>query len=220
MRPLATVLVDQSHRQAWSIDPDTAKRMNPANPADAGYTRAAESLERAGFPVTAHAEGEITPRTLESVDVLVLPHCATDEWESTTEVGSPVYSPAEIQAIEDFVRGGGGLVILAETEQAKYGNSLAEIAERFGITIRNATVQDPGECYRDVATWVLAQSTPKTVWDPWAGVRQACLYRAGALDVGDGGDAHVVMARTSPTASPAGAALIAGALSDLSLIHI
>ena len=49
---------------------------------------------------------------------------------------------AEIDAIEAFVRGGGGLIVLGETEQEKYGNNLNELLARFGIEIENATVQD------------------------------------------------------------------------------
>ena len=39
MRPLARVLIDESHRQAWSTRPEVAAAMNPVNPADASYAR-------------------------------------------------------------------------------------------------------------------------------------------------------------------------------------
>ena len=164
MRPLATVLVDESHRQAWSTRSDVAARMNPGNPADAGLTMAAAALADAGMPVVAHVDGLLTASVLESADVLVLPHCATDDWETTTGVGSPVYTGSEIDAIEAFVRSGGGLVILAETEQAKYGNSLADIAARFGITIRNATVQDTVDRFKDVPTWIRVKPVGASRW--------------------------------------------------------
>ena len=35
MRPVARVLIDESHRQAWTTRPEVALRMAPANPADA-----------------------------------------------------------------------------------------------------------------------------------------------------------------------------------------
>ena len=47
MFTIAQVMFDESHRQAWSIRPEAAATMNPANPADAGYLRAAEELRRA-----------------------------------------------------------------------------------------------------------------------------------------------------------------------------
>ena len=213
MFTIAQVMFDESHRQAWSIRPEAAATMNPANPADAGYLRAAEELRRAGFAVGAHVAGELTATSLAGVDVLVLPHCSVDEWESTTGIGSPVYTPTEITTIEAFVRDGGGLVILAETEQAKYGNSLADIAACFGVQIGNATVQDPVARFNGVSTWVLAQPRRSAAWDLWAGVDEACLYRAGTLTLtsnaeGDDGIGELV-AVSSDNASPAAAGLIA-----------
>lgn len=212
-RPIAHVLVDQAHRQAWTVDAAEAAQMNPANPGDASYAQAVATLEAAGFPVAAHREGLITDDVLATTDVLVLPHCADDDWEATTGVGSPRYSPAEQEAIERFVRRGGGLVVLAETEQQKYGNSFGEIAARFGIVIGNATVQDPGHNFRNVATWPLVQPVPHPRWDPWAGVPDAALYRAGVLDV-PADDDHAVFGRTFPDAQPAQRPVIAAATAD------
>jgi hypothetical protein len=161
--------------------------------------------------VSLHTAGPLTAEALAAVSVLVLPHCADDEWEATTGVGSPVYAPEEIAAIEGHVRGGGGLVLLAETEQAKYGNSLGEIAERFGVRVLNTTVQDSHQRLRDVPTWVLAQPVADPRWDVWAQVRSACLYRAGALEpLAGSADEAVVFARSSASATPAGAPLIVG----------
>ena len=210
MRPLARVLVDEGHRQAWSIRPEVASAMSPANPADSSYAEAARTLESAGFAVTAHIEGPITPDALMGIDVLVLPHCSDDAWEATVATGSPVYSEAEIAAIEEFVVAGGGLVILAETEQAKYGNNLASMSERFGIGIVNATAQDPVSRFNDVSTWVVLEPSAAHGCDIFAGGGEAVFYRAGALRLAaDAADTYV-FARTSATASPAGAPLLAG----------
>jgi Family of unknown function (DUF6421) len=56
--------------------------------------------------------------------------------------GSPLLSAAELEAIEAFVRGGGGLVVLGEEEQDKYANNLNALLERFGIQIANDAVSD------------------------------------------------------------------------------
>ena len=155
MRVIARVLFDESHRQAWSTRPEVAARMQPANPADCGLIEAARTLQTAGFDVAVHESVPLCPDVLARADVLVLPHCSSDDWETTTGHGSPEYSAAEITAIEAFVLAGGGLVILAETEQPKYGNSFAAIAARFCIEIENATVQDPVHRFRDVSTWIV-----------------------------------------------------------------
>ncbi|MHB1066726.1 MAG: DUF6421 family protein, partial [Candidatus Nanopelagicales bacterium] len=181
MRPLARVLVDESHRQAWSTRPRVAARMNPVNPADASYAQATSAAERAGLSVGVHEAGPLIDQVLAGVDVLVLPHAAEDAWEHTTGSGSPRLGADELDAIARFVGGGGGLVILAETEQAKYGNNLADLALRFGIAIDNVTVQDPGRCFKDVPTWVMADLVRGPRHDLTARVGGACFYRAGGL---------------------------------------
>lgn len=207
MRPLVRVLVDESHRQAWSIRPEIAAAMSPANPADSSYAVAAERLRDAGFTVRAQVDGPLTTEVLADVDVLVLPHCSTDEWEATVGAGDPTYADTEIAAIENFVRAGGGLVILAETEQAKYGNNLTAIAQRFGIEIANSTVQDPTRRFNDVSTWPLLDFSAARGSDVFAGVESACVYRAGHLVTPE---EAFVFARTYDSASPAHAVVIAG----------
>lgn len=210
MRPIARVMFDESHRQAWSVRPEVAAQMSPANPADSGYVQAAAMLQRQGFPVTVHAEGPLTEEVLAATDVLVVPHCSQDEWEATTGVGSPKFTAAELDAVEQFVRAGGGLVVLAESEQPKYGNSLAELAARFGVIVENATVQDPVARHNGVSTWVIAQPSGAGAWDLWAGVEAACFYRTGVLTVAAGAADDVSLAAvTSASAAPAGAGLIA-----------
>ena len=207
MRPLARVLIDESHRQAWSIRQEVAASMSPANPADSSYATAAEILRTAGMQVAAHVDGPLTSQVLAGVDVLVLPHCSEDEWESTVGVGSPAYTEAEIADIERFVRGGGGLIVLTETEQPKYGNNLAAITELFGIGVVNATVQDPVHRFNDVSHWPLLDFAPARGSDVFAGVSAACVYRAGALRAPT--EAYV-FATTSSTAAPALAPVIVG----------
>ncbi len=216
MRPLARVLIDESHRQAWSTRPEMAAVMNPVNPADASYADAANAAARAGLLVDVHVSGPIDDAALLGVDVLVLPHAADDAWEHTTGVGSPRLTADELDAIERHVLAGGGLVILAETEQVKYGNNFADLAARFGIAIDNTTVQDPEHAFKDVPTWVLADLVQGPRHDLTAQVSQACFYRAGTLHAVAAGDVLGLetIARTSQTADPARAGLIMSSTLD------
>lgn len=207
MRNLGVVLVDEAHRQAWSTRPEIAARMNPQAPADAGYVTAAETLRTAGYEVRAHEDGLLTPEALADVDVLVIPHCSDEEWETTTGVGSPIHCAEELAAIEDFVAAGGGLIVLAETEQKKYGNVLGDLAGRFGIEVVSTTVQDPVHRFKDVSTWVLGQPGPKNEHDLLTEVSGACFYRAGVLQLNSPKALPVLV--TSSDATVAGAPLIA-----------
>lgn len=206
MRPIARVLIDESHRQAWSIRPELAARMRPTNPADASYARAAQAARELGLEIDVHADGHLDAEALAGVDALVIPHCADDAWEHTTGTGDPRFQPAELDAIESFVNAGGGLLVLGETEQAKYGNNVAELTARFGIQIVNTTVQDPTHAFNGVATWVLAELEHGKTIDLAARVEGAAFYRAGVLRAD--GAASDVLARTSRTADPAAAPLI------------
>ncbi len=207
MRSLARIVIDESHRQAWSTRPEVAALMNPVHPADAGYVQLATCTRDAGFDLKVHAEGFITDEMLAAFDVLVIPHAADDEWEKTTGIGSPKLTIEEVDCIESFVITGGSLIILAETEQPKYGNNFAQLAERFGISILNTTVQDPTNSYKDVPTWILADLLASEKHDLTAQVVQACFYRAGALAALPSKKVEII-AQSSADASPANAALM------------
>jgi hypothetical protein len=208
VRAFLSVLVDESHSQAWSIRPEVAAEVNPVKPADASYAQAAQTLRRRGHTVEAHVSGPITPDVLDDVDVLVLPHASEAAWDRVVPGGSPKFEGAEMDAVEAFVRRGGGLVVLAECDQDKYGNNLNELLGRFGVHVVTTTVMDPVERFRDVDTWVMGRPGPLPEADDLlAGVGAVSLYRAGVLDV-DGaaaaapaGSGPLVLLRTSPHAS-------------------
>src|SRR3954452_12170681 len=137
MSKVARVLFDEAHSQAWTIRPEVARLIQPQHPEDSSYARAAAALEARDFTVAAHAEGPLTPERLAHAAVLVLAPPSEPKWERVVPSGVPTLDFDELDAIEAFVRDGGGLVILAEEEQDKYGNNLAELAARFGVVIEN-----------------------------------------------------------------------------------
>ncbi len=203
---MANILIDQAHNQAWAIDADDATKMNPANPADASYGKLATSLEASGHTIAAHKTGLIDLAALSEVDLLIIPHASADEWEKTLGNGSPILAETELAAIEKFVADGGGLLILGETEQPKYGNNFNQLSELFGITIANATVQDPERSFKDVATWIRPEFERHVESDFSYRVEGICLYRAGALESSATSDSEVIM-RSSESASPKAAPL-------------
>jgi hypothetical protein len=211
-----TVLFDESHSQAWTIRPAVAAEINPVKPADASYVGAANELRRRGHVVTPHAaSAPITADDLGPVDVLVLAHPSEPTWERVVPGGAAKLDGPELDAIEAFVRAGGGLVVLGECDQDKYGNNLNELLGRFGLNIRTTTVLDPTHRAHDVDTWVMARIGPLPELDDLtAGVQEACFYRAGVIDVADDVEALVPL-RTSPGASapdaPLAVAVTAGA---------
>lgn len=206
MRKTARILIDQAHRQAWAVRPEVAAELNPANAADASFANMAAAAVANGFEIRLHEAGLISAEALSSADVLVIPHASMPEWEQTIAVGSPVFTGDELSTIENFVQEGGALLLLAETEQPKYGNNFAELAKRFGVTIENATVQDAQNCFKEVATWVKPEFERLTESDFAFKVDSVALYRAGVLTVDEKTNAEVIL-RSSESALPENAVL-------------
>ena len=208
MQRKSRILIDQSHSQAWTIDLALAQQMNPANPADASYAKLRELAEDAGYEVLAHTTGEISSALLSDVDVLVLPHAATSDWEHTVGYGSPVLAKNEIDAISQFVVSGGGLLVLGENEQAKYGNNFNELISRYGMKLSNETVQDPAKNFKDVASWPKPEFPTLLLSDFRFMVHEVVLYRTGTLELASDFAGEVFL-RTSESALPAQAPVAA-----------
>jgi hypothetical protein len=208
-RPVRVVF-DEAHRESWTIRPDVAREMQPAHPQDASYEQAAALLAARDFRVAAHTAGRLTQAALERADVLIIAHPSDPAWEQTVPAGTPRFDAAELDLIEGWVRDGGGLVVLGETEQEKYANNVNELLGRFDLRIEHATVQDY-ERSLGAPSWILGSLEPGTrgmAGDLLARVGQACFYRTGTISAG--ADAQV-LARASATASAPHAVLAAAA---------
>ncbi|MCZ4492058.1 MAG: hypothetical protein JWP53_989, partial [Conexibacter sp.] len=199
LRPVLRVLFDEAHGQSWTIRTEVAAQMLPSHPGDVSYARAADLLRERRVEVSAHTEGALDATALASADVVVLAHPSEPKWEATTGVGSPVLDDGELAALEAFVAAGGGLVVLGESEQDKYGNNLNALLGRFGLTIEHDTVQDYERNLNATPSWVraeLAAGERGAAGDLLAGVSGAVFYRAGTIAVDGGADAQV-LARTA-----------------------
>ena len=204
-----SVIFDEAHSEAWTIRPEVAGQMQPVHPGDASYARAASLLAGRNFRVAANTE-PLDSGVLEDCDLLVIAHPSDPRWESTTGIGSPQLTATEQDAIHDFVQGGGGLVVLGETEQDKYGNNVNELLDRFDLRLRSDTVQDYEHC-DGAPTWIhgeLLDGGRGSGGDLLAGVAAACFYRATTIESRNGAR---VLARTHRTASVPGAPLIVAA---------
>src|SRR3954454_15472903 len=199
---IARVVFDESHSEAWTIPPAVAREMQAQHPADSSYARAADALRARSFGVEAHTDGALD---LGDAAVLVVAHPSEPKWERTVPgSGPPRFDADELDAIERFVAGGGGLILLAEEEQDKYGSNVTELAARFGIGIANDLVSDYEHQHAGAPSWILAEPVRSRAGgaELLARVKQACFYRATSLEPGPGA---LVVARAAPTASTPGA---------------
>ena len=205
-RKVARVLFDEFHGEAWTIRPDVARKMHPEHPEDASYADAAGHLAERDFEVATNTDGPLTDEVLSDTDVLVIAQPSEPKWERTVNENSPVFSDAEIRAVESFVSRGGGLVVLGEAEEDKYGSNLNEVLASFGIRIENATVLD----YRGNGsgpTWIVGEPAPGAGSPTLLHlVRRVRFYRAGSLVADEPG---AVVLRSGDEAQPAHAGLLA-----------
>ncbi|MBE0528130.1 MAG: hypothetical protein IH629_02865, partial [Thermoleophilia bacterium] len=205
-RKVAKVLFDEHHGEAWSIRPEAAARMRPSHPAAASYAAAAAALGERDFEVVTSTGRPLDEVALAGVDVLVIAHPSDARWERTVGDDPPRFSPTEIAAVEAFVAAGGGLVVLGDEEEEKYGGNLNELLASFGVRLENATVFDyePGD---DMPSWVVAETAAEAA-DPSILhlVHDVGFYRTGVVAADVEG---AVLLRTRDTADPPGAGLLA-----------
>lgn len=203
------ILFDEAHSESWTISPEVAAQMQPNAPFDSSYARAAQALAQREFEVARHSEGPLTAESLAGVGALVIAHPSERLWEHTTGSASPKFTRDEMAAIHDFVDQGGGLIVLGETEQAKYGNNLNDLLAPFGICIETATVWDYTH-FEKVPSWVKLVPSANGTHDTGllTQVQDVCGYRAGVLHLS--GDAKPMLL-TSDAAQPARAPVMAAA---------
>jgi uncharacterized membrane protein len=212
-RKTARVLFDEFHSEAWSISPEVARQMQPGAPFDSSYAKAANYLAERDFVVGRNADAPLSAAVLGDIDVLVIAHPSERKWEHTTNANSPQFSDDEMLAIRTFVAHGGGLVVIGETENDKYGNNLNALLENFGIQIETVTVFDYKH-YHNVTSWVKAQPNANAITangpnEPYGlltRVNDVCFYRAGVLRLMNGAKPALL---TSDVAQPPNAPVLA-----------
>lgn len=209
---LVNLLFDESHSESWSTSRDYANKINPKDPDNSGYSKAASALDTREFNIARNDKHPLTATILKDVDLLVLLHPTDDKWERTTVHKSPKLTAREINTIHSFIKDGGALLVITEYENDKYGNNLNELLSVTGIQIQNSTVSDRSENLNGTPTWVLANMAGDDTTDPSLrhGVNAACFYRAASCRI-DGPARPGI--RAGLTASPPSAVLIA--LSEL-----
>jgi hypothetical protein len=202
-RKVVRVLFDEFHSESWSISEERAREMEPDRVANSSYHLAAQALTARDFTVARNVAQPLLAAALAEADVLVLPHPCDARWERTTSHGSPALGGEELAAIQDFVRAGGGLLVISEYEHDKYGDNLNELLAPAGLKIENGTAFDHSSQVHENAEWLLGEPASGS---PLAhAVERACFYRAGWCTAE--GEARVDW-QTSAKARPAKAGLV------------
>ncbi|HEX7318057.1 MAG TPA: DUF6421 family protein [Pyrinomonadaceae bacterium] len=198
------VLFDEYHSESWTISLARAREMNPDESNNSSYSQAAALLDKGEFVLNRNVSAPLSAESLKDADILVLIHPCDTRWELTTSSNSPMLDEAEINSIVDFVRGGGGLLVISEYENDKYGNNLNALLRHFGLGIQNTTLTDKENAVDSNRTWVAL--SPETDADQPAVteyVRKICYFRGGSCDILEAAEARPApLLRSSSTARP------------------
>src|SRR5207248_1151115 len=134
-----------------------ACEMQPEYPHNSSYQIAADTLAASDFTVHRNIDKPLLRDVLKGADVLVLLHPCDPKWERTTSANSPRLSEPEIDDIREFVRAGGGLLVVSEYEHDKYGDNLNDLLAPCGLYIENTTVLDTAVNVHNNPAWFFAE---------------------------------------------------------------
>lgn len=98
-------------------------------------------IDPLGYVVTPNT-APLTTESLSGYDLLVIAGARSGGAEVPLEErGRPAFTDAEANAIQEWVRGGGALLLI--TDHYPIGGAAQSLADRFGVTMSNAFTEDP-----------------------------------------------------------------------------
>ncbi|MFX0001478.1 MAG: hypothetical protein ACFE9Q_07890 [Candidatus Hodarchaeota archaeon] len=156
-----TILIDLAHNEMLNIDEEE-------------FNDFLNLLKRIDLKIKKNEDGHITKEILENIDLLIL--------------GNPIddfFSSLEIKQIVDYVRTGGGLILLSE-----YGadylqkTNLNDIAGKFGIFFEKNLIKEMNKTNQNCTSIIHIQEFPKHIITK--SLREMIIGGACSLDLGKG----------------------------------
>ena len=104
------------------------------------YKPFADLITSDGYRVTPNRQ-KLTREALKGYDILVTANALGAPAMNTPEASNPAFTEEECDAVRDWVRGGGSLLLIAD--HAPIGAANAALGRRFGVEMSNAYTLDP-----------------------------------------------------------------------------
>ncbi len=106
------------------------------------YLPFAELLRRDGYEVKA-SQSKLSRAYLHGARILVVANALAERNQEDWSLPTPsAFSPAEIAAVRDWVRGGGSLLLIAD--HMPFAGAAEELAEAFGVQFSNGYAVEEG----------------------------------------------------------------------------
>ena len=104
------------------------------------YKPFADLIASDGYRVTPNQQ-KLTREVLKGYDILVTANALGAPAMNTPEASNPAFTEEECDAVRDWVRAGGSLLLIAD--HAPIGAANASLGRRFGVEMSNAYTIDP-----------------------------------------------------------------------------
>ena len=128
------------------------------------YKPFADLISNDGYQVVPNKR-KFEKQTLERFDVLVIANALGSSDIDSREASNPAFTESECDAVRDWVREGGNLLLVAD--HAPAGGAAANLATRFGVDMSKAYVGDPAN-FQKIAldvSWIVFSHENKALGD-------------------------------------------------------
>jgi hypothetical protein len=113
---------------------------NNFHTASGRYKPFADLITHDGYQITPNKE-KFSAAVLKAFDILVISNALGAERMNMPEASNPAFTPEECDAVRDWVKGGGNLLLIAD--HAPMGSANQIMADRFGVNMSKAFTVDP-----------------------------------------------------------------------------
>lgn len=120
------VLIDEAH--------------NNFHTAAGRYKPFADLIANDGYSVASNKE-PFQKKILHNYQILIIANALGAAQQNMPEAGQPAFTDAECDAVRDWVRAGGSLLLIAD--HAPFGAAAEKMAQRFGVDMSKGHTSDP-----------------------------------------------------------------------------
>jgi hypothetical protein len=164
------------------------------------YQPFADLMRSDGYRVVA-GTNKFTKGSLKDVRVLVISNATAPD--ATADISKPAFTDEECDAVRDWVRGGGSLLLIAD--HTPYGSAAENLAQRFGVEMgkgyvfdfSNSVEEGPLGLIFSRTNGLLGSHTLLHGRDPAEEVKRVVSFTGQSLSVPEGATA---LLKLSPTA--------------------
>src|SRR5215510_8160394 len=111
--------------------------------ADGRYKPFVDLLMNDGYRIVRNRQS-FTKTTLNSAKILVIANALGAEDMDDEGADKSAFTDDEMQAVQDWVKGGGALLLIAD--HAPFGSAASALANRFGVEMSKGYTFDPQNC--------------------------------------------------------------------------